>query len=160
VPPVMTSDPFLEWLTGPQMIVRLLVVMNIIFALENALDAAYLYFGVPLPNHLTYKEYAHRGAYTLIATALLAGAFTLISFRENGTAYRSKACRWLVYAWIGQNILLLISTIWRVWIFVQTTELTRLRISTMVWCGIVAAGFAWIVLRIKNRKTNIWLWRM
>jgi hypothetical protein len=160
VPPVVAGAPAMAWLTGPQMIVRLLVVMNLVFACENVLDGAYLYAGVPLPEGLTYKEYCHRGAYTLIATALLAGVFTLTAFRARGTAHRSRACRWLVYAWIGQNIVLLISTVCRVWIYVDTTELTRLRTATMIWCGVVLAGFLWIILRIMHGKANAWLWRM
>ena len=108
---------------------------------------------------MTYKEYAHRGAYTLIATALLAGLFTLVAFRHNGRARHSKACRWMVYAWIVQNIMLLVSTVTRVWIYAVTGELTRLRTATMIWCLLVALGFLWIILRIRQARSNAWLWR-
>ena len=135
VPPVVQPTRR-DWLTGPEMIVRLLLVLNLVFAVENVLDLAYLYAGVPLPKDVTYTSYAHRGAYTLIATALLAGVFTLAAFRQHGAAQHSKACRWLVYAWIVQNIMLLVSTVTRVWVFV------------------------WIILRIMQRRTNAWLWRM
>jgi hypothetical protein len=159
VPPVVRSATN-SWLTGPEMTLRLLVVLNVVFAVENVLDAAYLYGGVPLPKDMTYTSYAHRGAYTLIATALLAGAFTLAAFRHNGAAQRSKACRGLVYAWIVQNILLLVSTVARVWVYVDTSLLTRWRMATWIWCALVAAGFGWIILRIMQQRTNAWLWRM
>ena len=160
VPPVVRPMGGADWLTGPGMIIRVLLVLNLVFAVENVLDVAYLYFGVPLPTGMSYTSYAHRGAYTLIATALLAGAFTLAAFRHNGQAQHSKGCRWMVYAWIVQNIMLLVSTVTRVWIYVVTNELTRLRTSTMIWCVLVAMGFVWIILRIRQHRTNAWLWRM
>ena len=51
VPPVVQS-PGRDWLTGPEMIIRLLVVLNLVFAVENVLDMAYLYAGrAPAHGH-------------------------------------------------------------------------------------------------------------
>src|SRR3546814_4901178 len=58
-----------------------LATFNAVFALQNALDIAFLWSGAALPGHVTLAEYAHRGAYTLIATALLAGLFVLVVLR-------------------------------------------------------------------------------
>ena len=45
------------------------------------MDFVYLWGGKTLPDGMSYAEYAHRGAYPLIATALLAGAFVLVALR-------------------------------------------------------------------------------
>src|SRR3546814_2069336 len=59
--------------------------------------------GAALPGHVTLAEYAHRGAYTLIATALLAGLFVLVVLRPGEAATRSPRVRGLVVLWIAQN---------------------------------------------------------
>ncbi len=51
---------------------------------------------------MSYAEYAHRGAYPLVFTALLAGVFVLVSFRPGGAAQRSRWARGLVQLWIAQ----------------------------------------------------------
>ena len=62
-------------------ILRALIVFNAMFAVQTVLDAAYLWGGVALPDGMTYANYAHRGAYPLIVTALLAAAFVLVAMR-------------------------------------------------------------------------------
>ena len=56
-----------------------LFTFNAIFAIQNGLDIAFLWSGAALPEGVTLAEYAHRGAYPLIATALLAGLFVLVA---------------------------------------------------------------------------------
>ena len=148
------------WFNGPQMIVRCLVVFNAVFALETVLDIVYLFGGRSLPAGMDYRSYAHRGAYPLIFTALLAGVFTLWAFRIGGPAHRSKWCRGLVYLWLLQNVFLLFSTFWRDWLYVEACLLTRWRLATMIWVGLVAMGFVWIILKIAAGKPNAWLWKV
>ena len=64
-----------------QAVTRSLILFNVMFALQSALDLTYLWGGASLPNDMTYAYYAHRGAYPLIATALLAAGFVLIAMR-------------------------------------------------------------------------------
>ncbi|TIM39882.1 MAG: DUF4173 domain-containing protein, partial [Mesorhizobium sp.] len=70
---------------GKAAILRALVVFNILFAMQTALDATYLWGGIALPDGLTYAAYAHRGAYPLIVTALLAAGFVLAALRPGST---------------------------------------------------------------------------
>ncbi|TIW81300.1 MAG: DUF4173 domain-containing protein, partial [Mesorhizobium sp.] len=57
---------------GKAAILRALIVFNMLFAMQSGLDATYLWGGVALPDGLSYAAYAHRGAYPLVVTALLA----------------------------------------------------------------------------------------
>jgi hypothetical protein len=143
-----------------QFVVRCLVVFNAIFALETGLDVYYLVCGGGLPGGMTFVEYAHRGSYPLVATALLAAAFVLLAFRRGSDDGRWRSARVLVYAWIAQNVLLTFSAGWRLYLLVHSSSLTRLRLSTTIWLGLVAAGLMTIVWRIVSRRDNAWLLRV
>ena len=95
-------------LFGRPAILRSLIVFNLMFAVQTVLDAAYLWGGVALPDGMSYASYAHRGAYPLIVTALMAGAFVLVAMRRDGPAENSIWIRRLVYLWIGQNVMLVV----------------------------------------------------
>ena len=100
-------------LLGPSIVLRSLILFNLLFAAQSILDGIYLWGHAALPDNLTYAAYAHRGAYPLIATALLAAAFVLVAMRPGGPAEKSKVIRPLVYLWVGQNVRLVASSIRR-----------------------------------------------
>ena len=85
---------------NPASVANSLVIFNLLFAVQTALDATYLWGGAALPEGMTYAQYAHRGAYPLVATALLAGLFSLISrpFAEERSWLRT-----LLTVWLGQK---------------------------------------------------------
>jgi len=139
------------------LIIRALVMFNIIFAFQTAMDISYLWGGAKLPDGMTYAKYALKGAYPLMVTAILAAIFVLISMKPNSESARSEAIRKLVYAWICQNILLVISSIWRLVIYIQAYQLTGLRVAALIWMGLVAFGLSMIIVRIINKKDNFWL---
>ena len=142
---------------GSASITLSLIAFNLIFALENGLDLAFLWSGAQLPGGMNYAEYAHRGAYPLIATALLAGLFVLVALRPGSPLAQSATIRRLVYLWIAQNILLVASTILRTANYVEAYSLTELRIAALLWMGLVAVGLALICLRIWLRRSGAWL---
>ncbi len=138
-------------------ILRSLILFNLLFGLQSVLDIAYLWNGVSLPAHLTYAEYSHRGAYPLIATALLAATFVLIALRPGSDTNRNPVIRALVYVWILQNILLVTSSILRLNLYIDVYQLTYLRVAAFIWMGLVAIGLASIILRIAFDRSNSWL---
>ncbi|MGC0390083.1 hypothetical protein ABIF91_002445 [Bradyrhizobium sp. USDA 241] len=141
--PLFASPEFL----GPSTILRSLILFNLLFAAQSILDGIYLWGHVALPDNVTYASYAHRGAYPLIATALLAAAFVLVAMRPGGPAEKSKVIRPLVYLWIGQNVLLVASSILRLDLYVDIYMLTYWRIAAFIWMGLVALGLVLIVTR-------------
>lgn len=157
-------DEMFVWMTGKyqNLIVRCLVAMNAVFALQLVLDSRYLVLGDELPEGMTYAEYAHRGAYPLIVTAILAAALVLAVFRPNGIAQRSKLAVWLVLFWIGQNIVLVASAAWRLQGYVEVYTLTRLRVAAGIWMLMVAGCLALLLWRIARSRDNAWLtgWAM
>jgi hypothetical protein len=142
---------------GKAAIIRALVVFNILFAMQTALDATYRWGGIALPDGLTYAAYAHRGAYPLIVTALLAAGFVLAALRPGSTTSGDPLIRRLVYVWVAQNIVLVISSILRLDLYIGVYALTYWRVAAFVWMGLVAAGLALIIARIALEKSNEWL---
>ncbi|MDG2571135.1 DUF4173 domain-containing protein, partial [Vibrio parahaemolyticus] len=132
-------------------------MFNGLFAIQTGLDLVYLWGGAELPEGMTHAAYAHRGAYPLIATALLAAAFVLAAMRPNGPGERSPAIRGLVLLWIGQNVLLVVSSMLRLELYVAAYTLTMLRVAAFIWMALVAVGLALIVVRIVLRRSNHWL---
>ncbi|MER8389831.1 DUF4173 domain-containing protein [Mesorhizobium sp. M1428] len=142
---------------GKAAILRALVVFNVLFAVQSALDATYLWGGIALPDGLTYAAYAHRGAYPLIVTALLAAGFVLAALRPGSATSGDPLIRRLVYVWVAQNILLVISSILRLDLYVGIYALTYWRVAAFVWMGLVAAGLVLIIARTAREKSNEWL---
>jgi hypothetical protein len=90
-----------------------LIVFNALFALQNGLDAVILWGGAGPPAGLTLAQYAHRGAYPLIATALLAGLFVLVALDPRMPTAKVPLIRVLVVVWVAQNLFLVASSILR-----------------------------------------------
>jgi hypothetical protein len=149
--------PVLRTLFSRGAIFRSLVLFNLLFAVQTVMDAAYLSGAVALPAGQTYAGYAHRGAYPLVATALLAAAFVLITMRPGGAGERSRALRMLVFLWIAQNVALVVSSILRLNLYVATYSLTYWRVAAFIWMGLVAFGLLSIVARIAWARSNGWL---
>lgn len=144
-------------LFGRAAILNSLVVFNLMFAVQSVMDITYLWAGVALPDGLTYADYAHRGAYPLVVTALLAAGFVLAAMRRGGAGEQSPLIRALVYLFIGQNVLLVVSSILRLDLYVSLYSLTELRVAAMIWMGLVAVGLVLILLRIRLNRSNRWL---
>lgn len=134
-----------------------LVAFNLIFALQNLMDIAYLWGWAPLPVGMTMASYAHRGAYPLIATALLAALFVLVTLRPGSVTAQTPAVRRLVLLWIGQNIFLVASSMLRTIDYVDAYSLTRLRIAALAWMALVAFGLVAICWRLLRSRSAGWL---
>ena len=134
-----------------------LVLFNGLFALQNVLDSAFLWGGVKLPGDMTLADYAHRGAYPLLVTALLAAGFVLVALRPGSQTARNPLVRRLVMAWIGQNLFLVGSAALRTWDYVQSYDLTRLRIAALLWMALVAIGLVLVLYRMLRNKSAAWL---
>lgn len=145
---------------GVATILRSLILFNLLFAVQTILDVAYLWGNATLPADISYASYAHRGAYPLILTALLAAAFVLATMRPGGVAERSRIIRPLVYLWVAQNVLLVASSILRLDLYVQIYLLTWWRVAAFIWMLLVMIGLLLIVARIALNRSNAWLIRM
>jgi len=134
-----------------------LIVFNLLFAVQNGLDLAILWSGAPLPDGITLAQYAHRGAYPLIVTALLAALFVLVFLRPASETAGRPLVRWLVVIWVGQNLLLVASSLLRTADYIEAYSLTRFRIAAMIWMVLVGIGLGLICWRLLRNRSAAWL---
>ncbi|MEM7242629.1 MAG: DUF4173 domain-containing protein [Pseudomonadota bacterium] len=150
--PVLWANRFANWtgwkvtlpigLANPltqRTITSTLLVCNLIFALQMGLDISILFAGATLPEGMSYAEYAHRGAYPLAATAMLALGFMLLA---HGHARTSKTIRVLLFIWIAQNAMLLGAAGYRLALYIDVYGLTYMRLYGgvgMIWVAIALA---------------------
>jgi hypothetical protein len=142
---------------GQGSVIAALGVFNALFAIENGLDLAFLWSGARLPAGVTLADYAHRGAYPLILTALIAAAFSLFVLREGSPSARRPLARRLVGLWIAQNVFLSASSLLRTIDYLQAYSMTRLRIAALLWMGLVMLRLALIGWRMLRGKSAGWL---
>jgi len=110
--------------------------------------------GAALPEGMTAAEYAHRGAYPLLVTALLAGGFALAA---RPFAAEDRRLRMLLLLWLAQNVALTISALLRLELYVEAFGLTYLRLHSAIWMGLVAAGLGLTGWQVWRGLPNGWL---
>lgn len=131
-----------------------LVLFNLVLGVQTGLDVRYLWSGSAIPAGMTHAAYAHRGAYPLLATVLLAGGFALAArpwLEERPALVR------LMALWLGQNVLLCLSAFYRLSLYTESYGLTYLRVHAGIWMGLVAAGLLLVGWQIWRRRSNGWL---
>jgi hypothetical protein len=103
---------------------------------------------------MSYASYAQRGAYPLLLTALMAGAFALAArpFLDE-----HRAMRPLIFLWLAQNVALCASALIRLDLYVDAYGLTYLRIYAMIWMVLVAFGLALTGWQVWRRRSTGWL---
>lgn len=138
-------------------VIMALVVFNLIFAVQNALDIAFLWSGAALPEGMTPATYAHRGAYPLIVTACAAGFLALAMLRPGSASAGHRWARRLVTLWVAQNLVLVASSVLRTLDYIDESMLTAWRIAALLWMGLVALGLVLIAWRILGGKSARWL---
>lgn len=142
---------------APASIAASLALFNLIFAIQNGLDLAYLWAGAGLPDGMSLSAYAHRGAEPLIATAILAALFVLVFLRPGSATAASRPIRILVTVWVAQNLFLVASTALRTIDYVEAYSLTNMRIAALIWMGLVAVGLVLVLWRLLRGRSASWL---
>ena len=164
--PFLTPPPFTErrplaltlrvaWLgINAGSVVRALAMFNLLIGLQSLTDLSILVAGADLPAGMTFAEYAHRGAYPLLATAILAGGFALLAkpFLDE-----RRSIRPLMLVWLAQNAVLCSAAALRLELYVETFGLTYLRVYALIWMGLVAAGLGLLFWQVLCKRDTRWL---
>lgn len=135
-------------------VLRALITFNLILGLQSVMDLSILFAGAELPAGMTLASYAHRGAYPLLVTAMLAGGFALAARPYLASHASLKP---LMMLWLGQNALLGLTSLLRLELYVDAFGLTYLRIYAMIWIGLVVMGLLLTGWQIHKSRSNSWL---
>ena len=65
--------------------------------------------------------------------------------------------RILLLIWVGQNLALVVGSLVRLELYIDTYGLTHWRIAALIWMGLVAAGLGVMWLQISKDHTNGWM---
>lgn len=141
----------------PATVALTLLLLNGMFAFENVLDLWNVWLVQVLPGDYSHAEYVHRGAYTLVVTAILAALLMIFALWPNSATAKSGTVQRLVYLWMGQNLLLLASSAKRTLSYVYAYGWTEWRLAGLIWMGLVAFGLATIIWRVWQARDNKWL---
>jgi Domain of unknown function (DUF4173) len=141
----------------PATVAITLLLLNLLFATENALDIWHVWMKSALPDAMTHAAYVHRGSYTLIATAILAGLLMVFALWKGTAAEQSPLVRLLVYLWTAQNLLLVASSAKRTLDYIDAYGWTEWRLAGLLWMALVFFGLACIIWRVAADKDSRWL---
>lgn len=134
------------------------VLLNALLLFINFLDLRYVWFGFTYTTNVNLSSYVHEGAGLLIISIILAMAILLFFFRGNLNFYKqNKWLRYGAYAWILQNIFLVISVFLRNFYYISTLGLAYKRIGLLFFLALVISGLVTIFIKIYSAKTIYFL---
>lgn len=138
----------------------LFILLNILLLFVNFLDAKFLFIDHKLPEGISPSEFVHQGTNTIISSIVFAIIIILYYFRGNLNFYnKSTLLKTLAYAWIVQNVFLLVSTMLRNNIYVFDFGLTYKRIGVYIYLSLCVIGLLLTVIKIAKIKSNHFLFR-
>lgn len=138
----------------------LLLLLNILLFIVNALDVAYLWITQKLPEGMSYSDYVHQGTGTLIISIILAILIILFYFRGHvNFSEKNKSIKTLAYLWMVQNIIVIISTAYRNILYINEYSLTYKRIGVYIWLILTLVGIITTIVKIGKHKSNWYLFR-
>ncbi|WP_425074562.1 DUF4173 domain-containing protein [Sagittula sp. S175] len=138
-------------------ILRALWTFNAVIAVQTVTDMLIVLGGADLPRGMNLAEYAHRGAYPLLVTALLAAGVALAA-RPFLQEHRSISP--LLLVWLGQNLVLCAGAMLRLELYVQSYGLTYMRVYAFLWMLLVFGLLALAIWQVLLGLSNSWLiWR-
>jgi Domain of unknown function (DUF4173) len=152
-----TSPAWHRLFFRPATVALTLLLLNGMFAFENLLDLWNVWLVQVLPGDYSHAEYVHRGAYTLVVTAVLAALLMIFALWPQSATANSKPVQLLVYLWTAQNLLLLASSAKRTFSYIAAYGWTEWRLAGLIWMGLVAFGLASILWRVWQTRDNKWL---
>lgn len=145
-----------ELLTG----VILFALINILTLSVNITDIIYTWSAHSLPKGATYSEFIHSGIASLITSIVFAIIIILFYFRGAINFYKeNKTIKILAYIWILQNVFLILSTMLRNKMYVDTYSLTEKRVGVFIYLGLAILGLLLCFYKIATKRNNIFLFR-
>ncbi|MFT5192307.1 MAG: hypothetical protein ACI957_005360 [Verrucomicrobiales bacterium] len=135
----------------------LLAVVNLIFIIANSADAWFLWSGAGRPQGVTPSDFVHQGVHRIIACVILAAVVLSLVFHQAKEVVQTHGVKALAYAWIVQNFVLTGSVILRLKLYVDTFQLSLLRLHVLCFLLLVATGFVLLVIKIKRDHGFAWL---
>jgi hypothetical protein len=135
-------------------------MLNLMLFFINGVDINYLYLGAGLPKEITHSDFVHDGVGMLIFSIIIAVTLIIFFFRGNlNFEDKARGAKFMVYLWIIQNIMMIVSTILRNNIYVEEYQLTYKRIGVYIYLTLAIIGLLTTFYKILDKRTNWFLFR-
>jgi Leucine-rich repeat (LRR) protein len=145
-----------EWRSG----LILLVLLNFLIVIVNILDALYLWAGKGLPEGVSFSDSVHQSVGTLIFSIIIAIFIILFFFRSEMNFYKkNRSLKILAILWVVQNIIMVVSTIYRNQVYIGEYSLTYKRIGVYAYLILAVAGLVSTFIKIRGSRSNWYLFR-
>lgn len=141
--------------------VILLVTVNALLLVVNAIDINWVWWGFEVPEDFSLKQFVHEGTWMLIISILLSMLIIMHLFRANQNFYaKSTSLKRLAMLWVVQNFMLGISVFLRNYHYISFHGLAYKRIGVIVFLLLVLVGLVSLFLKVRVRKSFFYLARV
>lgn len=138
----------------------LLIMLNVVLVVVLSTEFLYELGGFQLSEEIGHSENVHKGVNALIFSIVLAVGIILFFFQGRlNFIQENKWLKNLALVWIVQNVLLVILTAWKNWLYVEEFFLTYKRIGVFVYLVCCMVGLAYTYLKVTHAKSNWFLVR-
>lgn len=138
-----------------------LTLLNILLLAVNLIDIVYVWFNLGSNKDVNLSDAVHEGTGQLIFSILLAMTILLFFFHGSLNFYKkNKWLKYLAYAWIVQNCVLVISVVIRDYYYITRFGLAYKRIGVLFFLLSVLAGLVTVFIKILHKKTSYYLFRI
>lgn len=135
--------------------------VNVLLLVINAIDIRFIWLSFDYEKAGNLTHMVHEGTYLLILSILLAMGILLYFFRRNINFYPANSwLKKLAYAWIVQNVILVISVALRTIYYIQATGLAYKRIGVLIFLCLTVFGLYTMFRKINRRKSVYYLWKL
>ncbi|MDP1802693.1 MAG: DUF4173 domain-containing protein, partial [Bacteroidota bacterium] len=135
-------------------------LLNVMLVLVNALDLTNLLGTHELPKGIYLSDFVHNAVWSLVFSIIIAVGLIMWFFKGDlNFNKQSKTLKLLVYFWIVQSAVMVISAMVRNSWYVAEYQLTYLRIGVYVFLRLSLVGLLFTFLKINQTKSAWYLVR-
>jgi hypothetical protein len=136
--------------------IGLLITLNVLLLLYNAIDIRYLIVEMPNPaRDLSLSEMVHEGINSLITSIILVIVIITFLFRGKLNFMNNKIVKIMALFWLAQNIIMICTTGIKNYEYIHFWGLTYKRMGVIIYLALALIGISFTVYKILKTK-SIW----
>ena len=144
---------------SPVVAITFTSVIAVIYLFYSAIQIIYLFVGQggELPAGITYASYARSGFWELLFVSILNFFMVLVGiylFREN------KVLKWMLTVISACTLVMIISSAYRMWMYVDVYHLTFLRVLVLWFLGVLTVVMSGTIFSIYKKKFPLFRYSM
>lgn len=138
----------------------LLIMLNVVLGVVFCSELLYELGGLELADPIGHSENVHKGINAIIFSIVLAVSVILFFFQGRlNFLTNNSSLKWLGIAWVSQNMLLVLLTAWKNWLYVEEYFLTYKRIGVFVYLTCCLIGLIFTFIKLNGLRSNWFLVR-